>query len=189
MIHFIRSRTFGIFSALAALLLLSLGTPTSAKADVVWTINGSFEDGGTLSGSFTINVYGYLSDWDLITQTVGLFGGFEYKPGNSYISNGALYAEFQPGYVRDLHLAFTTDLGVASADNPIIGGSPGASYECVGSYNCYIPLGGTTRYLAEGVAVAAIPEPSTWAMMILGFFGIGFMAYRRKSSASALRLA
>jgi Domain of unknown function (DUF4082)/PEP-CTERM motif len=28
---------------------------------------------------------------------------------------------------------------------------------------------------------AAVPEPSTWAMMILGFAGIGFMAYRRKS--------
>jgi hypothetical protein len=26
----------------------------------------------------------------------------------------------------------------------------------------------------------AVPEPSTWAMMILGFAGIGFMAYRRK---------
>jgi hypothetical protein len=32
-----------------------------------------------------------------------------------------------------------------------------------------------------GVA-AAVPEPSTWAMMILGFFGLGFMAYRRKDS-------
>ena len=30
-------------------------------------------------------------------------------------------------------------------------------------------------------SVAAVPEPSTWAMMILGFAGIGFMAYRRKS--------
>ena len=27
----------------------------------------------------------------------------------------------------------------------------------------------------------AVPEPSTWAMMILGFVGIGFMSYRRKS--------
>jgi hypothetical protein len=38
------------------------------------------------------------------------------------------------------------------------------------------------------VAVSAVPEPSTWAMMILGFFGVGFMAYRRKSP-SAFRLA
>jgi PEP-CTERM motif len=30
-------------------------------------------------------------------------------------------------------------------------------------------------------AVAAVPEPGTWAMMILGFAGIGFMTYRRKN--------
>lgn len=30
--------------------------------------------------------------------------------------------------------------------------------------------------------VAAVPEPSTWAMMVLGFAGVGFLAYRRKSS-------
>jgi len=27
---------------------------------------------------------------------------------------------------------------------------------------------------------AAVPEPSTWAMMVLGFGGVGFIAYRRK---------
>jgi PEP-CTERM motif len=31
--------------------------------------------------------------------------------------------------------------------------------------------------------VAAAPEPSTWAMMILGFLGLGFLAHRRKNSA------
>lgn len=29
--------------------------------------------------------------------------------------------------------------------------------------------------------IGAVPEPSTWAMMILGFAGVGFMAYRRKA--------
>ncbi|MDE2379059.1 PEPxxWA-CTERM sorting domain-containing protein [Bradyrhizobium sp.] len=28
--------------------------------------------------------------------------------------------------------------------------------------------------------VSAVPEPSTWAMMILGFCGLGFLAYRRR---------
>jgi hypothetical protein len=36
---------------------------------------------------------------------------------------------------------------------------------------------------------AAVPEPSTWAMMILGFCGLGFMAYRRKQNGPSLRLA
>jgi probable HAF family extracellular repeat protein len=29
---------------------------------------------------------------------------------------------------------------------------------------------------------SSVPEPSTWAMMILGFLGLGFMAYRKKSN-------
>jgi hypothetical protein len=30
----------------------------------------------------------------------------------------------------------------------------------------------------------AVPEPSTWAMMILGFTGVGFVAYRRRKVAA-----
>lgn len=30
------------------------------------------------------------------------------------------------------------------------------------------------------LSVTAVPEPSTWAMMILGFLAIGFTAYRRR---------
>src|SRR5216683_289816 len=43
------------------------------------------------------------------------------------------------------------------------------------------PVGGLT-------ISTAVPEPSTWAMMILGFMGVGFMAYRRRGQPS-LRLA
>jgi hypothetical protein len=34
--------------------------------------------------------------------------------------------------------------------------------------------------------VATIPKPSTWAMMILGFCGLGFMPYRRKSKTALI---
>jgi hypothetical protein len=36
--------------------------------------------------------------------------------------------------------------------------------------------------------VSAVPEASTWAMMLLGFAGVGFLAYRRRPQA-AFRLA
>jgi hypothetical protein len=36
---------------------------------------------------------------------------------------------------------------------------------------------------------SAVPESSTWAMMLLGFFGLGFMAYRRKQNGSAVSVA
>jgi hypothetical protein len=34
-----------------------------------------------------------------------------------------------------------------------------------------------------------VPEPSTWAMMVLGFAGVGFMTYRRRGQASAFTAA
>ena len=52
---------------------------------------------------------------------------------------------------------------------------------------------GPSGYYADNsgsftVNVSSVPEPATWAMMILGFMGVGFMAYRRKTR-SAFRIA
>jgi PEP-CTERM motif len=35
-------------------------------------------------------------------------------------------------------------------------------------------------------AASAVPEPSTWAMMLLGFAGIGFVTYRHHSKSALL---
>lgn len=43
--------------------------------------------------------------------------------------------------------------------------------------------------LDPATLMASVPEPSTWAMMILGFAGVGFLAYRRKEKAATLRVA
>jgi hypothetical protein len=43
----------------------------------------------------------------------------------------------------------------------------------------------TSRVITGGEAIAAgVPEPSAWAMMILGFFGVGFLAYRRHTKTA-----
>jgi PEP-CTERM motif len=55
--------------------------------------------------------------------------------------------------------------------------------------------GGNNDALIDGVSfqgpavTSAVPEPSTWAMMILGFCGVGFMAYRRKQNGFAPSVA
>jgi PEP-CTERM motif len=49
------------------------------------------------------------------------------------------------------------------------------NYDRVGSSDAF----GMDNVTFSGVS--AVPEPSTWAMMILGFAGVGFMAYRRKA--------
>jgi hypothetical protein len=58
------------------------------------------------------------------------------------------------------------------------------------SYNFALNFqgGGNTAadFVVDNVSVVAItpavPEPSTWAMMLVGFSGIGFMAYRRSNT-------
>jgi hypothetical protein len=42
--------------------------------------------------------------------------------------------------------------------------------------------------ISAGFIAPGVPEPSTWAMMVLGFMGVGFLAYRRKNT-SAFRFA
>jgi hypothetical protein len=44
---------------------------------------------------------------------------------------------------------------------------------------------GVTGFVA---ATQAVAEPSTWAMMILGFLSVGFLAYRRRGRGQAFRL-
>jgi hypothetical protein len=67
-----------------------------------------------------------------------------------------------------------------SSDQPI--GSGAISFDYANTF-----LGGGFGRLALSPyrievsdQVTAVPEPSTWAMMILGFLGVGFMAYRRR---------
>jgi hypothetical protein len=46
---------------------------------------------------------------------------------------------------------------------------------------------GALRVSVDGsTVVSAVPEPSTWAMMIVGFAGIGFMVYRRTAKPALL---
>ena len=48
---------------------------------------------------------------------------------------------------------------------------------------CDIRRGNNLRTdgIVDLARISAVPEPSTWAMMILGFAAIGFMAYRKKN--------
>ena len=37
-------------------------------------------------------------------------------------------------------------------------------------------------------SVLPVPEPSTWAMMVLGFAGLGYAAFRRNTKGRALAI-
>ena len=177
----------------AAAMVFLTGAATTAKADVVWTLTDvALDDGTLLNGHFTINVYGFLdNDWQLTTQN-GTLPGASYLPViNSVDVTSTTVGFLPPGspYQGILFLTFQDPLTLPEAHNNIVGGTPGPSYECFG-YLCDPAFGpvGVIRYVLGqadrgGAAsfASAVPEPSTWAMMILGFLGVGFVSYRRST--------
>jgi hypothetical protein len=58
-----------------------------------------------------------------------------------------------------------------------------------GTYTLHITgtRGGNSQY-SGGIAFAAVPEPATWAMLLLGFGAVGF-AMRRRRSPALLQIA
>jgi hypothetical protein len=75
-------------------------------------------------------------------------------------------------------LAFTVG-GVTVSDFKFgLGANDAGFYD---GTNWSLDEGKTSHLVLTADFAATAPEPSTWAMMILGFMGVGFMAYRRKS--------
>jgi hypothetical protein len=75
-----------------------------------------------------------------------------------------------------------------------LGGGSGGTYNSLtGEWDNPDPSGNqqsrTSTLVITADFAAAVPETSTWAMMILGFAGVGFMAYRRRGQGVAFRIA
>jgi hypothetical protein len=87
--------------------------------------------------------------------------------------------------VDGLGLVFIVGTPGAGASSGNIGTS-GFNIWYNGGYEGYL----TSPYQFEAgsgtFAVAAVPEPSTWAMLLLGFAGLSFMAYRRKAKPALM---
>jgi hypothetical protein len=72
-------------------------------------------------------------------------------------------------------------------------GADGAVFQITSFFDVFVDvtlenLAGTPIASARlpGITLLAVPEPSTWAMMLAGFAGLGFAAYRRARAVTAL---
>ena len=145
------------------------------------------------------------------------YGGSEYSAptpvtsaaltinGRTFTTNGSFFSElFTVGqgffetesYVKPLgdSSVFYNEIYTTSsnAPGPTSLTSPFTySYVGGGTNLSSFTIGGDSLTLSSLTVtlVDAVPEPSTWAMMIMGFGGVSFMAYRRKQNGPALRLA
>jgi len=98
-----------------------------------------------------------------------------------------------PGQTTTVHIG--SDM-ITLNPNPVPNSQDYSLYSLVfntlGGNLVFNDLGPATQQgtlLADVTVSYAVPEPSTWAMMVLGFAGVGFMAYRRKNKATAFRFA
>ena len=200
-----------ILAAVAAVAMLStIAAPEQANAALFdygfsfnsanFTGSGIFEIDNT--NNHVVGISGSISGSGVAAGDGGTISGLLYEGDNSanvsghYISpvnstthawdyNQVLNPNNPAGYVDDggVLFGFGSNIGniymtggqyIFSVDNPTALFNPG------------------DLILSGGVAtpgVAAVPEPSTWAMMILGFFGVGFVAYRRRNQGTAFRAA
>jgi hypothetical protein len=175
-----------VFLAIAGLAAAGVvAGATGSKADVTYIVSGTFDDSTSLSGEFTVNVYGYVELASLqLTTLSGAISGYVYTAATADPdgcgTNCVGYGRTSPPYFGGLQLTFTNPLGSSGSD-PIIGGAGGPSWE-----NLSYTIGGPPiRYLVSGVATA-VPEPATWAMLIAGFVGLGAGGYRRARAVAAV---
>lgn len=111
------------------------------------------------------------------------------NPTNSF---GAYFTGLQTSFGTTLTISF--DDGAPQVLNIPINENGGVEFFGFTDVNPFTsvtisrPAGanGTDYWGLDNVSfnVGAVPEPSTWAMMILGFAGVGFAAYRRESKPS-----
>ena len=129
------------------------GTPGTKTEYLV--LNKTYTNFGLYWGS--VDGYNTLSFYDHSTNTMTSFSGNQIAPpanGNQTSDLTNVYVNFTGPFDE---VIFTTQAPAFEVDN--------------------LALGGPVNQ------VGSVPETSTWAMMILGFLGMGFMAHRRKSGA------
>jgi hypothetical protein len=166
--------------------------PLTANADtILWTLSPDIplSDGGTLNGYFGIDSYGYVNGNPFDLTTAGGSTNFNqnYNATINASDPNTLTVQFfapNPAYSSSLTLVFEYSLLVPIADNPIVGGNPGPSYECEG-YSC---PPADIRYVDGGFASAS-PIPATLPLFAAGLGFIGLLSKRRKHDRNHARTA
>ncbi len=107
------------------------------------------------------------------------------------LGTGTVISSFDPSLIPD-NAHPPSGNGYQNSENPLFG-FLGPSYNAFANDTYQFDFSLTGGSLQTPLAVEAfvqvgsgVPEPSTWAMMVLGFAGIGFMAYRRKSKQALM---
>ena len=193
----------------ASAVVMAMAGATVAKADVFTfdfsgpTVSGSGTFTATLISSGLYDVTGAtgtISDLDPLSAAQGpwTIAGVPAAPVPSFSTTNYLYfpasANSNQGYSNASSFLDTGGITVSASN--------GSATEFINLFdlnNAYGlanskddpsgegPFGPPLNESITNFAVAAAaPEPSTWAMMVLGFLGLGFLGYRRKDRSGRM---
>jgi hypothetical protein len=146
-------------AAFAAVTALGNLDPEDAAGFGDLNTTGVFADAGTFNLTISANT--------AVSATIAVSNRFQFTPGTLQLFSGL---PFSGALLDSEPLTFGGSAYTASFDDPL---GPGIYYVAItGRVN--------SRTLGVGgsVTTTAIPEPSTWVMMALGFVGLGFAGYR-----------
>jgi hypothetical protein len=158
-----------------------------AKADVVESVNMTFQSGATFSGSVS-----FTNDFSSITDVSGTLTGYQY-PTVGYVGTGSdvidsvfalntnyssgppIYGNFLQDGPSDGSAPFNFILFTYDYTNAptLVLADPSAGY---------LGLGNSVNGLDPFVSgsIGAVPELSTWIMLLIGFVGLGMNRRTRK---------
>ncbi len=161
--------TLGITNANQLGLVVNLSEPGSENPPSVTTALSPLATNASLANAITLNVYS--STGTLLEQHTASTGLTLNQVGGGVGGSGIVF-----------HL---TD-AEAAALNATLAANAGAEVFTVGA--TFANAQGGNDVIQAIQLTTAIPEPATWALMILGFLGVGLMAYRRREGHNLMRL-
>jgi hypothetical protein len=154
-------------TAFAGVTALGNLDPIDAAAYADLNTTGVFADAAT----FDLNV----SALTALSATIAVTSAGQFTPGTLWLFSGAPFS----GTLLDSEPLVFSGSAYTASFAELLG--PGTYYaEITGRVNSTVlGVGGSVT------TFGAVPEPATWAMMALGFAGLGFAGYRssRKSIA------
>ena len=208
------TRFFTTKCALAGASMLAMGFAftQSASANITYFVNESFPGGGSVTGSITTNgMLGTIPNFGLPpnqffqSYTLTLTGGGQSTTimGSTAIPNSGPFGQnlglALSATPTDLIWNFNGSNSNLSFQSSLFGppcfflrgtAPGGCSGGPAGSTNAMNLAFSTTNIFTKpqsgSVVFAAVPEPSTWAMMLLGFAGLGFAGYCRTRKGQAV---